>query len=198
MKDKKITRKISQGVYVLTTKNAGCIVDAVSLISASDNPIISVSVMKTNFTNEAMKQNDKFALSVIGKNSNGEIIKTFGYNSMRDINKFENVNTTEIEDIKVINDSLGYMVCEKIDQIDDETHTLFLGKLIHADKFSDEEELTYSYFQNHKEDYIKIKTETGKTAWKCKVCGYIYYGEELPENYKCPICGVSSDYFEKI
>ena len=130
MKDKKITRKISQGVYVLTTKNAGCIVDAVSLISASDNPIISVSVMKTNFTNEAMKQNDKFALSVIGKNSNGEIIKTFGYNSMRDINKFENVNTTEIEDIKVINDSLGYMVCEKIDEIDAETHTLFLGKLI--------------------------------------------------------------------
>ena len=198
MKDKKITRKISQGVYVLTTKNAGCIVDAVSLISASDNPIISVSVMKTNFTNEAMKQNDKFALSVIGKNSNGEIIKTFGYNSMRDINKFENVNTTEIEDIKVINDSLGYMVCEKIDEIDAETHTLFLGKLIHADKFSDEEELTYSYFQNHKEDYIKIKTETGKTAWKCKVCGYVYYGEELPENYKCPICGVSSEYFEKI
>ena len=68
MKDKKITRKISQGVYVLTTKNAGCIVDAVSLISASDNPIISVSVMKTNFTNEAMKQSEIFAFSVIGKN----------------------------------------------------------------------------------------------------------------------------------
>lgn len=198
MKNKKITRKISQGVYVLTTKDAGCIVDAVSLISASDNPIISVSVMKGNYTNEILKQNKNFALSVIGKNEDGKIIETFGYNSMRDINKFENIETTSVEDIKIINNSLGYMVCEKINEIDAETHTLFLGKLIRADKFSDEEELTYSYFQNHKDEYIKIKLDNGKTAWKCKVCGYIYYGEEVPDDYKCPKCGVGKEYFEKI
>ena len=91
MKNKKITRKITQGMYILTTKNGGCVVDAVSQISSGDNPLISVSVMKKNYTNELLKNNDKFSLSVIGKNINPEIIKTFGYNSMRDINKFENI-----------------------------------------------------------------------------------------------------------
>ena len=63
-----ILRKISQGMYVLTTKNGGCIVDAVSQISAGENPLIAVSVMKNNYTNELLKQNNTFALSVIGKN----------------------------------------------------------------------------------------------------------------------------------
>ena len=196
MKDKKITRKISQGVYVLTTKNAGCIVDAVSLISASDNPIISVSVMKTNFTNEAMKQNDIFALSVIGKNSNGEIIKTFGYNSMRDINKFENVETTEVNEIKIINDSLGYMVCEIIERIDNDTHTLFIGKLVNCDVFKDEEAMSYQYFQEHKDELIQMKKQEGQTSWKCTVCGYIHTGDNPPE--KCPLCGVPADMFVKV
>ena len=106
MKNKKITRKISQGMYVLTTKNGGCIVDAVSQISAGDNPLISVAVMKNNYTNSLMKENDRFALSVLGMNVDSEIIKTFGFNSMRDINKFENINVSLIDDINVIDDSL--------------------------------------------------------------------------------------------
>ena len=95
MKNKKITRKITQGMYILTTTNGGCVVDAVSQISSGDNPLISVAVMKSNYTNELLQTNTKFALSVVGKNINPEIIKTFGYNSMRDINKFENIETTE-------------------------------------------------------------------------------------------------------
>ena len=121
MKNKKITRKITQGMYILTTNNGGCVVDAVSQISSSDNPLITVSVMKSNYTNELLKNNNKFALSVLGKNVNPEIIKTFGYNSMRDINKFEKIETTEIEGIKIINDSLGYMICEIVDSIDNDT-----------------------------------------------------------------------------
>ena len=78
MKNKKITRKITQGMYVLTTKDGGCIVDAVSQISDGDNPLVAVAVMKNNYTNELMKNNDTFALSVIGKDTNPEIIKTFG------------------------------------------------------------------------------------------------------------------------
>ena len=60
-------------MYVLTTKNGGCIVDAVSQISSGDNPLIAVSVMKSNYTNELLKQHDKFALSVLGKEVNPEI-----------------------------------------------------------------------------------------------------------------------------
>lgn len=198
MKNMNITRKISQGMYVLTTQGGGCIVDAVSQISGGDNPLIAVAVMKKNYTNELLKKNDKFALSVLGKEVTPEIIKTFGFNSMRDINKFENTEVTKVEDLNIINDSLGYMACEIIDSIDNETHTLFIGKLLEADVFKEEkEEMTYGYYQAHKEELLKVTTEKGKTAWVCTVCGYVYYGEDFPENFKCPVCGVDRTYFKK-
>ena len=197
MKNKKITRKITQGMYVLTTKDGGCIVDAVSQISAGDNPLVAVAVMKNNYTNELMKNNDTFALSVIGKDTNPEIIKTFGFNSMRDINKFENTDITNIDGINIINNTLGYMICEKIDSIDNDTHTLFIGKLIEADLFEDKEAMSYTYYQEHKDELLKVTTDNGKTAWICSVCGYIYYGYELPDNFECPICGVNKTFFDK-
>lgn len=197
MKNKKITRKITQGMYVLTTNGGGCVVDAVSQISAGDNPLISVSVMKNNYTNKLLKDNEKFALSVLGMNVDSEIIKTFGLNSMRDINKFEKVKTKEVQGIKVINDSLGYMVLEKVDSIENDTHTLFIGKLIEADVFEDDEAMSYGYYQEHKDDLLKVTTEKGLAAWVCQICGYVYYGETLPEDFKCPMCGVGRNLFEK-
>ena len=197
MKNKKITRKITQGMYVLTTKNGGCIVDAVAQISAGDNPLITVAVMKSNYTNELLQNNDTFALSVIGKSTDPEIISTFGMNSMRDINKFESVSTMEVNGLNVINDSLGYMICEVVDRIDNDTHTLFIGKLVEADVIKDEEAMSYQYYQEHKEKLVKVKTDNGQTAWVCTICAYVYYGEELPEDFVCPKCGVDKSLFEK-
>ena len=198
MKNANITRKISQGMYVLTTKGGGCIVDAVSQVSGGENPLIAVAVMKKNYTNELLKQNDKFALSVLGNGVNPEIIKTFGFNSMRDIDKFENTEVTEIEDVNIIDNSLGYMVCDIVDSIENETHTLFIVKMIEADVFDDQEkEMTYAYYQDNKDELLKVTTEKGKTAWICTVCGFIYYGEEVPEDFKCPICGVGKEFFKK-
>lgn len=196
MKNKKITRKISQGMYVLTTKNGGCIVDAVSQISAGDNPLISVAVMKTNNTNELLKKNKTFAISVLGLDVDPEIIKTFGLNSMRDINKFESVKTKEEMNLPIIENSLGYMICEIVDSIENDTHTLFIGKLIEADLEKDNEPMTYAHYQEHKDELIKVETEKGKCAWVCTVCGYVYYGETLSEDFKCPICGVGKEYFK--
>lgn len=197
MKNKTITRKISQGMYVLTTKGGGCVVDAVSQVSSGDNPLIAVAVMKKNYTNKLMQENDKFAISVLGMNVNPEIIKTYGMNSMKDYDKFANSDITNIEGFNIINDSLGYMICEKVDSIENDTHTLFIGKLIEADKFSDEEVMTYSYYQEHKDEFIKVTTEKGKTAWICKICNYVEYMEELPEGYICPKCGAPKELFIK-
>ena len=197
MKNIKITRKITQGMYVLTTKNGGCIVDAVSQISSGDNPLIAVAVMKSNHTNQLLKENTKFAISILSKEVNSEIIKTFGFKSMRDVNKFENIATTEIENLNIINDSIGYMICEKIDSIDNDTHTLFIGKIIEADLFEDKEPMSYGYYQEHKEELLKVTTETGQTAWICSICGYVYYGETIPEDYQCQTCGVNRDFFDK-
>lgn len=197
MKNKKITRKITQGVYALTTKGGGCIVDAVSQVSAGDNPLIAVAVMKSNYTNELMHKNNTFALSVLSLDVDPEIIKTFGLNSMRDIDKFAETKTNEELDLKIIDDSLGYMICEKVDTIENETHTLFIGKLIEADIYKDGEAISYGYYQEHKDELLKVKTEKGKTAWVCMMCGYVYYGETLPDDFKCPMCGVGKEYFER-
>lgn len=195
MKNKKITRKITQGMYVLTTKGGGCVVDAVSQVSSGDNPLIAVAVMKQNYTNKIMHENNTFALSVLGMDIDPDIIQTFGLNSMRDIDKFANVSLKEVEGIKVIDSSLGYMLCEKVDMIENDTHTLFIGRLIEADVYKDGEAMSYGYYQEHKDELVKVKTEKGKTAWVCKVCGYVYYGDSLPENFKCPMCGVGPENF---
>lgn len=197
MKNKKITRKISQGMYVLTTIDGGCVVDAVSQVSAGDEPLIAVAVMKSNYTNELIKKNSKFAISVLGMNADMEIVKTFGFNSMRDINKFEKVELENVDGVNVIKNSLGYMICDVIDTIENETHTLFIGKMYEGDVFSDDEVMTYGYYQEHKDELLKVKTEEGKTAWVCNLCGYVYYGEELPDDFTCPICGADKTYFSK-
>lgn len=197
MKNKKITRKITQGVYLLTTEGGGCIVDAVSQISAGENPLLAVAVMKKNYTNELLHANEKFVLSVLGEDVDGNILETFGLHSMRDVDKFERVEMTEVEGIKTVGGALGYMVCERVDMIENETHTLFIGRLIEADVLKEGEPMSYAYYQENKDDLIKVKTAEGQTAWVCKVCGYVYYGEELPADFTCPICGVGSDMFSK-
>lgn len=196
MKNKKITRKISQGVYVLTTNGGGCVVDAVSQVSAGDNPLIAVAVMKKNYTNELLHKNTKFALSVMGVNANMDIIKKFGMSSMRDIDKYATVSVSEIEGVPVINESLGYMICEVVDMIENDTHTLFIGKLIEGDVYEESDVMTYAYYQEHKDELLKVTTTEGKTAWVCTMCGYVYYGDVLPEDFKCPMCGVGKEYFE--
>lgn len=197
MKNINITWKITQGMYVLTTKDGGCVVDAVSQVSGGDNPLISVAVMKKNYTNELLKSNTKFAISILSKDVNPEIIKTFGFNSARDINKFEKMKTKQVEGLEVIKDSIGYMICEIVDSIDNDTHTLFIGKLIEGDVFEEKEPMSYGYYQEHKEELLKTKTQKGETAWICTVCGYVYYGEEVPEDFKCPICQVGKELFKK-
>lgn len=193
----KVFGKMSYGMYVLTTDNGGCIVDAACQISSYDSPLIAVSVNKQNYTNELLHKNNKFALSIIGMNTNTEIIKTYGFNSMRDYDKFANSKTENVDGLNIIPDSIGYLICEKIDMIENDTHTLFIGKVVNGNMLNEDKEMTYNYYREHKNELIKVKTENNKTAWVCTICGYVYYGEELPEDYKCPVCGVTSDLFEK-
>lgn len=197
MKNKKITRSITQGVYVLTTNNGGCIVDAVSQVSASEEPLISVAVMKKNYTRELLEKNEKFILSVLAEDADGEIIKTFGLNSMKDIDKFANKELFTGDEIKIVKDSIGYMECEIVDRIDMDTHLLIIGRLKEADVFEDKKPMSYGYYQEHKDELLKVNTMEGKVAWVCTLCGYVYFGETLPDDYICPRCGAGKEFFEK-
>jgi len=198
MKNSKITRKITQGMYILTTHGGGCVVDAVSRVGGSEQPLISVAVAKSNHSNKLMQENQKFALSVLGLNADPDLIQTFGFKSSREIDKLADAQTHEVEGVQVIESALGYMVLEKVDTIENETHTLFIGKMVESDIFDDEAEpMSYAYYQEHKEELTKATTSQGKTAWVCTVCGYVYYGDEVPDDYRCPLCGLGKEYFKK-
>mgnify|MGYP003303333391 CR=1 FL=1 len=106
----KVLGKLTYGLYVLTTNNGGCMVDAVCQISSGEFPLISVSVNKNNNTNQLMTENDKFALSIFGMESDPEIIKTYGYNSMKNYNKFEagkNPVTFETDNVNIEADAFA-------------------------------------------------------------------------------------------
>lgn len=194
----KANYKITQGVYTLTTKEAGCIVDAVSTVSNSPEMLISIAVNKKNYTNQMIAINKRLVLSILDENTDQNIIDTFGFHTSRDYNKFDKVEMIEVEGIKIPKDPIGYMYCEVIDSIDAETHTLFIARIKKQELFKDEKPLTYAYYRAHKEKYLKeVTTETNKTAWICTICGYIYYGEEIPNNYKCPKCGAPKEVFKK-
>lgn len=198
MKNPKITRKITQGVYVLTTTGGGCIVDAVSRVSAGDQPLFSVAVAKTNHSHKLLAENEKFALSILGETADPEIIQTFGFNCSKDCDKFTKCKTEKVDGIPVIKDSLGYLLFEKVDAIDTDTHTLYIGRMVEGDVFSDAMPMSYAYYQAHKGKLTRATSEQGKTAWICTACGYIYYGDEVPDDYKCPLCGLGKSYFKKV
>ena len=192
----KIYYKLTHGVYVLTTNGGGCIVDAVSQISNEEYPLFSIAVMKENNTNELVHLNDDVVLSILSKDVDGKVIDTFGMHSMKELNKFDEVETLEVGDIKVPSDIIGYMELKVEDRLENETHTVLIcryehGKILEEDK----EELTYNYYRKHKDKFIQVMTETNKKAWICTMCGYVYYGDEIPEDFSCPICGVDKDAF---
>lgn len=199
MKNAKITHKITQGMYALTTQNGGCIVDAVARVGNRDDaPLIAVSVSKTNHSHKLLAENDRFALSVLGEEVDPEIIQVFGFNCPKDYDKLAKVKHHEIEGVPVIDLSIGYMILEKVDAIDNDTHTIYIGKLIEGDVFdNDDDPMSYAYYQEHKDNLVKTTTETQKTAWVCTACGYVYYDTEVPDDYKCPVCGLGKKYFKR-
>ena len=141
----KANYKITQGVYVLTTKEAGCIVDAVSTVSNSPEKLISIAVNKQNYTNQMLAIHKKLILSILDEKVDKEVIDTFGFHTSRDYNKFDKVEMLEKEGIKYPKNSIGYMYCEVVDSIDVETHTLFIVRIKNDELIKDEKPLTYAH-----------------------------------------------------
>ena len=143
--DKNLLRDITYGMYVVTTSNAGCIINTMTQIT-SENPIISISINKNNFTNEKLKEERNFAVSIISEKTNPNLISVFGFSSSKDKDKFETFDYEEINNIKVLKEeTTGYLICEVVDIIDCETHDIFLGRVIETKKENDNIHMTYKY-----------------------------------------------------
>lgn len=212
--DKKVFRNLSYGVYVVTSKaedrNIGCIAN--SIMQVTSNPsVIAVSINHDNYTNKVIKGTNKFGVSILKETTDAKIIGTFGFKSSKDTDKFNDINFKEILEMPILEDTCGYMVCKVIDTIETTTHTIFLGEVIEADDYSSENAMTYKYYHDYlkgsspknaptyEEKSIMSSDENSKTKkWKCSICGYVYEGDELPDDFVCPICGVGKENFELV
>ncbi len=211
--EKTVFRNITYGMYLVTTNNRkknGCIINTLGQIT-SENPLVSISLNKNNYTNEELKRSRKFAISILSEEIDNKIITNFGYKSGKDIAKFENINHEEIFNLPVITDKMtDYLICEVINIIDCQTHDVFIAKVLEAKHLNDLEPMTYQYYHKIRKGtspknaptYID---EAKNDCYRCKVCGYIYDNskekirfEDLPEDWICPICRETKDMFEKM
>ena len=215
-----IFKDISYGMYLVTAKdknkkNVGCIINTLTQITSQD-PIISISLNKENYTNKAIKENKLFGVSILSLETPKEIIGTFGYHSSKDINKFKNINFELKNDIPIIKDNTcGYIIAKTINIIDCNTHDIIIAKVLDTSKLSNLEPMTYKYYQENLKGIspknaptfieTEIKEKSISNKYQCSLCGYIYDDakeeikfEDLPDDWKCPLCGAPKSLFNKI
>lgn len=217
MMNTNIFRSMSYGVYIVSTMDqerpTGCIANSIMQITSTP-ATIAVSVNHDNYTNQCIRKSGKFAFSILSETSDSGLIGRFGFQSGKDVDKFEGVAYEMVSGMPVIKDSCGYVVCKIRDTMETETHTIFLGEVIEAEVYeSASEAMTYAYYHKvvkgkspknaptylPEEENTETKTSADQNhKWVCQVCGYVYEGKELPADYICPICKQGADKFEKV
>lgn len=208
--NKNVLRNLSYGVYVVSTtdkdKSTGCIANSVMQVT---HDTVAVSINHENYTNQCIKNAKKFAISVLGVDVDDMVIPVFGFQSGRDVDKFKNFEKINIGGIDVISDSTGYLICELVNQMETETHTVFLGRIINCDVLKNQIPMTYAYYHQVKKGkspkaaptYIdEAVQQSEQPRYKCEICGYIYEGDltKEPDSYLCPICKQPKTKFVRI
>lgn len=194
---------ISYGLYVVQTsangKTNGCIINTCNQVANSPTRI-ALSLINDNYTTELLKQSGICKISILDKSVTYDFIKIFGLNSGRNIDKYRYVCSRVDENgIKYTDShSCSILTCKVIESHDLNSHTLFICEVIDAEKTSAFEPITYSYYQNHLKPKVIIDDTKKIKAWRCKICGYVYEGSELPSKFTCPLCGHSISDFEPI
>lgn len=211
--NKNAFRQLSYGVYVISTwdngRATGCTANSAMQIT-SEPATIAVSINHDNYTNKCIQETGRFAISILGENSDPGIIGTFGFKSGRDHNKFDEVKSLIKGYMPVVADACAYITCEVVDKMETSTHTVFLGKVLDADVLKQDDAMTYAYYHNvikgkspkNAPTYIaEEQSAVNETKYVCGVCGYEYEGnvpfEELPEDYTCPVCKQPKSVFVK-
>ena len=195
--------KLSYGLFVLTAKEGdkdnGCIINTVTQIT--DTPCrISVAVNKANLTHDMIMHTGAFNVSVLTQSAPFSIFKQFGFRSGKDADKFAGViyDGRAANGIRYLQEYTNGVISAKVSEVHDYgTHTLFVADVTEAVVLSDEPSVTYQYYFDH----IKPKPqppEENKKGFVCKICGYVYEGDSLPEDFICPLCKHGAQDFEPI
>ena len=199
--------KLSYGLFVCTARQGdkmnGCIINTAIQVASEPNRI-SIAINKANYTHDMVKATGACNISVISTSAGFDMFKHFGFQSGRDVDKFSKDYTTyqmaENGIPYIIAGTNAYFSLKVEKEVDLGSHTLFICEPTFMTVLSDTPSCTYEYYQNN----IKPKpqpvgtTPKGETIWRCMICGYEYVGEELPDDFICPICKHGKDDFEKI
>ena len=204
--DKKAMYKLSYGLFVLTakedSKDNGCIINT-AIQAASEPNQLSICVNKLNYTHDMIKRTGAFTVSVISQNAAFDLFKQFGFQTGREVDKFADFSscTRGENGIYYITEGTNAYISVKVTKSEDlGSHTMFIGEITDMEILSEVPSVTYEYYLNNikpKPQAVDI-TEEGQTVWRCTICGYEYVGEELPEDFVCPLCKHPASDFEKI
>lgn len=198
--DKKAMYQLTYGLFVLAAKDGekdnGCIINTAGQVTTSPNRI-TITVNKGNYTHDMIVKTGEFNVCILDETAPFSVFENFGFRSGRDADKWQKVSYARSENgIAYLTEySNAYISGKVVQQIDLGTHTMFVADVTDAGVLSDVPSVTYAYYQSN----IKPKPQETKTkGWRCKICGYIYEGEELPEDFVCPICKHGAADFEKL
>ncbi len=191
---------IGYGLYVITSndgkKDNGLIVNTVTQVTNTPNRI-AVTINKESYSHHVIKQSGKMNINCLSTEAPFSVFETFGFKSGRNVNKFENCDVLRSDNglvflAKYINSFMSLKVEQYVDL---DTHGMFICSITEARVISKAETMTYTYYQNN----VKPKPETeGKKGFVCKICGYVYEGDKLPEDFICPLCKHGVADFEPI
>jgi len=200
--DIKALFKASYGLYLLSAKNGdrdnACIINTFLQITSNEPCICVISVNKQNFTNEIISKTRKFNLSMLTVETPFEIFKRFGYQSGREIDKFQDFTgfTRSADGLVYLTDYVNaFLSFDVLETMDFGSHTVFKAMLTESETLNNKESMTYDYYQRN----VKPKPQTDeKQGYRCNICGYVYEGETLPPDFTCPLCKHGAADFVKI
>ena len=193
--------KLSYGLFVLTakgTRDNGCIINTVTQIT--DTPKrISIAVNKANHTHDLIMNNGVFNVSVLTTDATFALFQRFGFQSGREVDKFDgfiDVARSENGLYYVTQASNAFISGKVIQTLDYGTHTVFIADVTEAKVLSNAPSLTYAYYFEHVKPKPAALSE--QKGWVCKICGYVYEGDELPADFICPLCKHGAEDFERL
>lgn len=206
--DQKAFFNLSYGLYIISTshdgKDAGCVANTLQQVTSSPQQM-AVTLNKDNYTEQLIEKSGRFCGSVLSQDTDMEMIKTFGFQSSKDTNKFEKVESKRDKNgiLYPISNIVSYFSVKVVQKVDLGTHVMFIGEVEEAEVVSEKEVMTYAYYHQVKngstpKNAPSFQQKTEKSGWRCTICGYIYEGDPLPEDYVCPLCGAPASLFEKI
>lgn len=195
--------QLTYGLFVLTAsengKDSGCIINTAGQVTSTPNRI-SIAVNKANYTHDMIHRTRKFTVSVLSERAPFALFQRFGFQSGRDVDKFEGFTNWKrgYNDVPYITEGTNAFISAWVEQeIDLGTHTLFIAQVTDMEVLDSTPSCTYGYYQSNIKPKPQPKPESTKTTWVCTVCGYVYEGETLPEDFVCPICKHPASDFVK-